>query len=129
MPSATSGVVSGHGLDQLDSVLAEPSGPATGTPRFAPPDELEQIPVPAKQRGGLDQVKGIAPPLVEPGEQHHDYLVAVALDRPLDPAAKHDQLLPKEGILGDPLRPGPDSIVGSAREDVRAVPRGIHNAL
>ena len=64
-------VGSGHGLDQVDELHAQPP-PCPPPPGLMVPEEGEQVAMPAEEGVGLDHREGIAPRGVQPGQEHQD---------------------------------------------------------
>ncbi len=64
-------------------------------------------PVPTQERAGLDNVQGLRPCGVEAGKQKHDQTIAVLDLQMIHGPAKHDELLAKQRVLCDKLRPRP----------------------
>ena len=99
---------------------AQPPAPAF-PPGPAPPEEREQVAVPAQQRVGRDHMEGIAPGAIEAGQQHEEEPVLTVEARPPGRRpSEHKDLLAEQRVLGHQLQAGPEDIeAGGARERCR----------
>jgi hypothetical protein len=61
--------------------------------------------VPAQQRLGPDDERGLPPGADPAGEQHQERPVRWRHSRALDAPLQHEQLLAQERVLGEQLRP------------------------
>jgi hypothetical protein len=104
-------VVLRHPLNQLDGLLRSLLGLSLGLGLEAP-EQLEEPFVPAQQRVGLHDVKGLPPRGIEPGKEDHEQAVAVLGPRLVDRAPENDELLAQQGVLGYQLRGGPGHVTG-----------------
>ena len=96
-------IVLGHGLDKRDDLGRESLGlaPRSGLP---PPDDLEQVPMPAQQRLGTDHMQCVAPAASQPGQEEQQQTVVAVQPSSLDTTPQQDILLTEQGVLGNELR-------------------------
>ena len=103
-------VGSGHGLDQVDELHAQPP-PCPPPPGRMVPEEGEQVAMPAEEGVGLDHREGIAPRGVQPGQEHQDKPgLSVEAWARWRRASEYEDLLAEERVLGDKRRAGPDGV-------------------
>ena len=103
-------VGSGHGLDQVDELHAQPP-PCPPPPGRMVPEEGEQVAMPAEEGVGLDHLEGIAPRGVQPGQEHQDKpVLSVEAWARWRRASEYEDLLAEERVLGDKRRAGPDGV-------------------
>ena len=103
-------VGSGHGLDQVDELHAQPP-PCPPPPGLMVPEEGEQVTMPAEEGVGLDHMEGIAPRGVQPGQEHQDKpVLSVEAWARWRRASEYEDLLAEERVLGDKRRAGPDGV-------------------
>ena len=103
-------VGSGHGLDQVDELHAQPP-PCPPPPGRMVPEEGEQVAMPAEEGVGLDHMEGIAPRGVQPGQEHQDKpVLSVEAWARWRRASEYEDLLAEERVLGDKRRAGPDGV-------------------
>ena len=103
-------VGSGHGLDQVDELHAQPP-PCPPPPGRMVPEEGEQVAMPAEEGVGLDHLEGIAPRGVQPGQEHQDKPgLSVEAWARWRRASEYEDLLAEERVLGDKRRAGPDGV-------------------
>ena len=103
-------VGSGHGLDQVDELHAQPP-PCPPPPGLMVPEEGEQVAMPAEEGVGLDHREGIAPRGVQPGQEHQDKpVLSVEAWARWRRASEYEDLLAEERVLGDKRRAGPDGV-------------------
>ena len=105
----------GYGSNQLDDLRAQASGAMSPSGVASPeePEENEEIAMPAQERIGLDEMKGVAPRGVDAGEQHQDKAVLPkqARSRRGRPS-QHENLLSQECVLGHQIRARPNGVEG-----------------
>ena len=75
--------------------------------------------MPGQQRPGADHGQGVSPSAGQsgPGEQVH--ALVVVEPRPLNVATPYDELLTKQGVLCNELRPWTGEIAGSSNQQLR----------
>jgi len=58
-----------------------------------PPEELEEMPVPAQRALGIDQVQGVLPSAAQPGQDEQEQAGIPVDPMSADTATEHDHLL------------------------------------
>lgn len=102
-----------HLLDQGDGFGCDPCLRRLGL-GLPPPDEAEQLTMPAEKGVGLDDEKGLSPERPCPGQEKEPQSVTIAELRAFGMALQDDQLVPQEGVLGDELGLAADGILGGS---------------
>ena len=73
-------------------------------PRFTSPVQAKQVPVPAQEGFGLDNVQRVLPVPSDTSQQHQTNPIAVGQFRSLDLPPEDDQLLTQHRVFGDKVR-------------------------
>jgi hypothetical protein len=82
-------VVFGHRLDECDHFRGKSHRLALG-PGPAPPDELEEIPMPTQQRLGRDDLQGVSPSAAQPDQDEQEHAVIAVYPWSPDTATEYD---------------------------------------
>ena len=94
----------GHHLYERDELQRKAPRLSPG-PGLSPPEDLEEVSMPAQQRLGADHVQGVSPSAGQSGQGEEEHAVVAVEPRPLDAATQYDELLTQRQILGDQVGP------------------------